>query len=354
MWKSALCFAAVLPLGLARQARCDESPRAQVNTIFDAVEGPNTKGKWSPSDAYTRLAKLKPSPHADRRARYAFLLGLIETRKHREAVECAADILKTYPDYLPARSLRARLLLNDHKFEEAFAELDALGERLSAHQQPKDLSHDADAACQFLGLAFGYLEGPAGHMVKGALGAEVKDRVLMHLSPAQRQVFDEHYQMVQTEHSELITNGEKALEATRAKTQAKIQAEAQVAAERKAKLDEDKHKVEATADEQIAGRMGQSLERIREIGSVGYRDEGGVDVARQSTRDHRGPTGNPSSARGQQWQRRCKFASAIQPNGAQSANEHRHLRYANRARSTRPATGIATRNHPRGTAHSNS
>jgi hypothetical protein len=245
MWKPALCFVAVLPLGLARQARCDDSTLAQVNTIFDAVEGRDAKGKGSQGDVYTRLARLKPRPQADPRVQYAFLLGLIETRKHREAVELAADLVKRYPEYLPARSLRTRLLLKDHKFEEAFAELEALAQRLSVEQQSEDLSGEGDATCQLLGLAFGYLEGPGRPLFRSTLGEGIKDRVLMNLSIAQRRVFDQHYQMVEAEHRELIASGEKALEATRAKTQA----EAKRAAEQKARLDNDKQKVEAIAEE---------------------------------------------------------------------------------------------------------
>jgi hypothetical protein len=246
-----LVLAAGLVAGCAGLAKGADSPQSEITRIFNAAESTGGDGKSSSTAAYLRLAKLRPAAGADRRVKYAYLVSLVHCKKPKEALAFATSLVNSQPDYLPARRIRARLLLRDREFDEVFAELDAIGQQLAKEQQSAALSIDTESSCRLLGLAFGYLEGPAKPIVKETIGAGVKARVLKQLSPEHRKLFDEQYQMVQAEYRELTTNGEKAFEELRAKNQTLSQ-------------DADKQRATLVAEQQkVEAQLEQERTRLR-------------------------------------------------------------------------------------------
>lgn len=213
---------------------------AQVTGIFAAVDGP-IENESPAEPAYSRLQKLKPSETASDPARYAYLLGLVQLRRHREAVEYAAELIQHNSHDVRGRLLRARLLLREKKFAEAFVDLEAAGRSLAAQAKNETLDAETEASCRALGLMFGYLEGPAKPLVKATLGKGVKDRILNSFSAAAKQAFQEQYNAVLEVQKELVDKGEDAFR----EKQAKIQKEIEDVAERRAELE-----AQTTASEQ--------------------------------------------------------------------------------------------------------
>jgi hypothetical protein len=214
-----------------QQALAADEVLAQVTEIFAAVDGPS-KNESPAVPAYTRLQKLKPGEPASDAARYAYLLGLVELRRHREAVAYAGELIQHNPHDVRGRLLRARLLLREKKFAEALVDLEAAGRSLAPQSSKETLDAETEAACRALGLMFGYLEGPAKPLVKATLGAGVKDRLMANFSAAARQAFQEQYDAVLEEQKELSEKGEAAFR----KKQADIQQEIDEVADRRAKL----------------------------------------------------------------------------------------------------------------------
>ena len=248
MFNLPFVLATCLLLWAGAVAQADNETQTEIARILDAVERTGAKGQPSHATAYLRLGKLKPATAADPRVKYAYLLGLIHCNKSKEASEYASNLIESDPDFLPARLIRVRFVLKEKKFDVAFADLEAIGQRLAADQDSGELSIVAESSYRLLGLAFGYLEGPGKTLVKDSLGAGIKQRLLKGLSPERLKVFDEAYQMVQAEHHELITNGEKAFEELRAKNQAI----AQEADSRRAQLAERQQKAESQAEQERA------------------------------------------------------------------------------------------------------
>jgi len=220
---------------------------AQVTEIFGTVDG--SAGKASAGEsAYVRLQKLKPSDTAPVAVRYAYLLGIIELHKQRDALAYADELVQHDSNSVRCRLVRARLLLREKKFPEAFADLETTGQLLAERTKKETLDSETERACRALGLMFGYLEGPAKPLVKATLGRGVKDRLLDNFSVAAKKVFQEQYDAVLEEQKELVTKGEAAFH----EMQQKHRQEVEEAADRRAKLDAQTKEADKTKAAQIA------------------------------------------------------------------------------------------------------
>src|SRR6476620_2352288 len=121
-----------------RHVFADAAALEQVTEIFGAVSGPigNTS---STESAYTRLQKVKPSETAPAPVRYAYLLGLLELHKQRDALIYAGELVQHDSHVVRFRLLRARLLLREKKFPEAFVDLEAAGRLLAVRTKKETL-----------------------------------------------------------------------------------------------------------------------------------------------------------------------------------------------------------------------
>jgi hypothetical protein len=230
----------------AQQTFASAEALAQVTEIFGAVDGSTAKATPGES-AYARLQKLKPAETAPGSVRYAYLLGLLELHKQRDALAYAGELVQHDPNSVRCRLLRARLSLGEKKFPEAFADLEAAGGLLAERTKKETLDAETEAACRALGLMFGYLEGPAKPLVKATLGAGVKDRLLANFSVAAKKVFQDQYDAVLAEQKALVTKGEAAFR----QVQQKHQQELDAAADRRAKLEEKTADADKKKQDQI-------------------------------------------------------------------------------------------------------
>jgi hypothetical protein len=219
---------------------------AQVTGIFAAVERPS-ENKSPTEPAYIRLQKLKPGETASDPACYAYLLGLVELRKQREAIGYAGELIQRNVHEVRCRLLRARLLLREKKFAEAFVDLETAGRLLAEQTRKETLDAETEASCRAMGLMFGYIEGPAKPLVKATLGKGVKDRLMYNFSAAAKKSFNEQYDAVLEEQKELIDKGEDAFREKQAKHREEIEA----AAERRAKLEAQTTEAEQKKQVQI-------------------------------------------------------------------------------------------------------
>ena len=218
----------------------------QVTGIFAAVDGPSEK-KSTTESAYSRLQKVRPGETAPDSARFAYLLGLVELHKQREAIVYVGELIQRDPHDAHSPLLRARLLLREKKFAEAFVDLEAAGRLLAEQTRKQKLDADTEVSCRALGLMFGYLEGPAKPLVKATLGKGVKDRLMNNFSVSAKKAFDDQYNAVLEQQKELIEKGEGALREKQAKQQAEIAA----AAEHRAKLEAQTTEVEQKKQVQV-------------------------------------------------------------------------------------------------------
>jgi len=204
------CIFGLLSIGVQHAFAAADS-LVQVTEIFGAVSGP--AGKASPTETpYVRLQKLKPAETAPGTVRYAYLLGLLELHKQRDALAYADELVEHDSHSVRCRLLRARLLLREKKFPEAYVDLETAGQLLAERTKKETLDSETETACRALGLMFGYLEGPASPLVRATVGSGVKGRLMDNFSPAAKKVFQEQYDAVLAEQKELATKGEAAFQ----------------------------------------------------------------------------------------------------------------------------------------------
>jgi hypothetical protein len=235
----------LLTIGV-RHVFAEAAALVQVTEIFGAVTRPNGNA-LSPEPAYVRLQQLKPAETAPAPVRYAYLLELLELHKQRDALIYAGELVEHDSHVVRFRLLRARLLLREKKFPEAFVDLEAAGRLLAVRTKKEMLDGETEAACRALGLMFGYLEGPAKPLVKATLGTGVKDRLMENFSAAAKKAFQEQYDAVLEEQKELSTKGEIAFR----EMQEKHRQEAEAAADRRAKLEAETTDVDQKKQAQI-------------------------------------------------------------------------------------------------------
>src|SRR5436190_20092259 len=87
-----VCVVALLS-SCAQEAFATDDVLAQVAGIFAAVEGPS-ENKSSTQSAYIQLQKLKPGETASDSACDAYLLGLVQLHKQREAIAYAGELIQ--------------------------------------------------------------------------------------------------------------------------------------------------------------------------------------------------------------------------------------------------------------------
>ncbi len=193
--------------------------------------------------AYKELEELKPKDGDDIRLSFAFLLVAIFEKQYPQAQARASEILKNDSYYVPARVANVRLLLTTDKKLPAIAELESLAKGLGSPS--KTVSQDQlTAAASFLGLAVGYLEGPAKESVKPT-SLKALIAVAEKIPTPLLEVFSQSRALIGQEYQVLMEKGEEALKQLRTES-------AQKAEEMRAQLEASKEQTlkEAEATKQ--------------------------------------------------------------------------------------------------------
>ncbi len=163
--------------------------------------------------AYIELSELKPKDNDDMRLSFAFLLVAMFEKQYPQAQARAMEMLKSDSYYVPARVANARLLLTTDKKLPAIAELESLAKGLGSPS--KIVSQDQlIAAASFLGLAVGYLEGPAKESVKPT-NLKALIAIAEKIPTPLLEVFSQSRAVVGEEYQVLMEKGEEALKELR-------------------------------------------------------------------------------------------------------------------------------------------
>ncbi len=202
---------------------CMAGPGSQANQIFDVVDSPVALGS-SRSAIVQQLTKLAPAKDVDYRVKHAYTLALIHESRYAEALTSVTDLIKSKPKYLPAHHARAWLLLALRRYSDSLAELETTAKLLPSGESTGDEELEYIEAAQFLGTAFGFLEGPAEPFVKEPVRTQYKTRILGRLTPKRRAVFDEQSKAVAARLAYLQKNDEEARSKIGKKKQLNLQA----------------------------------------------------------------------------------------------------------------------------------
>ncbi len=165
------------------------------------------------ADAYKELAALKPTHDEDSRLVYSFILAAMAEQQWTSAQKLAKEMIERRPDYVPARAAHARILLKIDQKLPAIAELEMLAKDLTSPSSVVSEEQLA-AAASFLGLAVGYVEGPAKESVKPTSMKELI-RATESLPQSLKDPFSQSRAAIGDEYRILVEDGEEALKELR-------------------------------------------------------------------------------------------------------------------------------------------
>lgn len=187
----------------------DADVLAQAEKFFTLVES-DVKPGASRALVLQKLKTLSPAADADYRLRYAHALALVHERQYTEALRELTAVVKEQPAYLPAQRLRAWLLLVQKKYTEALPALETIS-RLIPPQEAEAPEEDTYLqAAQFLGTAFGFLNGPGEALVKEPVRAQYETRIVARLEGKRRDAFDAQVAAVAEFYDDIKEHGEEA------------------------------------------------------------------------------------------------------------------------------------------------
>ncbi|MBI2827533.1 MAG: hypothetical protein HYX69_22900 [Planctomycetia bacterium] len=239
--------------------------QAKVEAIFEAVETKVPPGTPR-AVVQERFKKLAPAAGDDFRVRHAYIVALVHEKRYGEALQQAGELVKANPEYLHGQRLRAWLLLTLKKYPDALAALEALAKLIPAQEATSDDEVSCIEAAQFLGTAFGFLEGPGAAAVKEPVRTQYQTRILARVTGKRREAFDQQVQAVAELFANVRRDGEAAfIQAQKEKqeTVQRIQKEEADLAQARSKSEADKNKQTDKLRKEWE-RLGQDLATLRD------------------------------------------------------------------------------------------
>lgn len=175
----AVCQSTVLLIGAERNGRLDALLVAGEKNTPAAVE--------AAKQAYEQLKRNSP---VDVRVDYAYALVLINQGRYRQANGLIDKYLQAKPSDLAALRVMLHAQILDRQYASAIRSAEALASQIqrSTDTVPPD---DLNAAAEFLGTMFGYLELRAAAAMSPEQVSAGKNRVLLSLHDATLNAFDE-------------------------------------------------------------------------------------------------------------------------------------------------------------------
>ncbi len=224
-----------------------EADRARANEVVQLLNRAwgTTREERALGDELFAKARAGKTPVE---ATWARALVLTKQRRYAEAERVLATYLAEHPDALAARQLTVWLLLVAKKPAEAMTEMEQVTNRLA---QQRD--HDANLATRlanWLGRAFGVVDGPLAPRVQAARRDEQLARLMAGLNADEQQQFEQGYANVLAEFGGRL-NQRTAIE------QQEQEADAQQRAARQEQLNEKLG--------QISGQLGDLRQQMRDV-----------------------------------------------------------------------------------------
>jgi hypothetical protein len=160
------------------------------------------------TDEYLR--QLPAAVEADAKVQQSHLLVLLKQQRYAEAAKRIDGLLAGNPDDLLAWRAKIWLATLTKKYSTGLADLDRLSGLLPAEQDLGDRAEETRQLAGFLGLLFGFLEGPAGTAVPTAQREAVQRKLLARLSTEAQAAFQAGRSQVKQQHGELLGQHELA------------------------------------------------------------------------------------------------------------------------------------------------
>jgi hypothetical protein len=222
MFRSAWWMLSFVVLGLPAML-----PAGEVETaIVDFLEKCWSTSGTSKFDATAQFAALNSKAKVDARAHHAYTLLCIQQRRFEDAAKSAQDTLELQENYLPAWQAKIWLALLNKQYGAALAAAEKMGE-ISAMNRDTTEKERAHEAARFLGMVFGFVEGPVGENPATASARDIEKKLIASLTADQLETFKDARQTVVEKYSSFISDKaetkDKAIADEEAEKQRKIE-----------------------------------------------------------------------------------------------------------------------------------
>lgn len=156
------------------------------------------------------IRQLPAAIEADARVQRAQLLVLLKQQRYAEAAKRAEGLLDQAPQELLAWRAKIWLSLLTKKYSTGLVDIEKLSELVPAE---KDWGNRADEIHElggFLGVLFGFLEGPAGTAATAAQREASQKKLLARLDAAGKDAFEAGRSQVKRQHAALVGQQDQA------------------------------------------------------------------------------------------------------------------------------------------------
>jgi hypothetical protein len=194
-----------------------------VRTLLAAEEGADAKDAvkqlldrgWDVSrdarqQADACFRQLPGSLEADARVQRAYLLVLLKQQRYAEATKRAEGIFGRDQQELLAWRAKIWLSLLTKKYTTGLVDIEKLSELVPAEKDLGDRADEVHELARFLGVLFGFLEGPAGTSVTPAQRELSQKKILARLDAAGKEAFEAGRNQVKQQHAALLGQQDQA------------------------------------------------------------------------------------------------------------------------------------------------
>ena len=156
------------------------------------------------------IRQLPGAVEADARVQRAYLLVLLKQQRYADATKRAEEILGRDQQELLAWRAKIWLSLLTKKFTTGLIDIEKLSELVPVEKDLGNRAQEVHELAGFLGVLFGFLEGPAGTAVAPAQREVSQKKLLARLDAAGKEAFEAGRSQVKQQRAALLDQKDQA------------------------------------------------------------------------------------------------------------------------------------------------
>lgn len=169
-----------------------DEPNEPIATFLESTWPLSSSAK---AETEAKFASLRAKVRGDVRVHYANTLVCIQQRRFEDAAKSADDAIELDSTYLPAWQAKVWLALLNKQYGAALAATERMGEIVVKNRDKTPKERNLEAA-RFLGVVFGYIEGPVGDNPATVTHKSIERQLLLAFSATEVEEFKDARQTV--------------------------------------------------------------------------------------------------------------------------------------------------------------
>jgi hypothetical protein len=212
-------------------------------SITQYLEANWKTGSAAVKPANEQYQTLTETVKGDDRLLYSYLLICLYQRRFDDAATQASHLLKVNDLHMGAWRAKIWLALLQKHYGEAAADAESLAAAAVKGLEKTVTQEEANDCIRFLGVTFGFLEGPVGNPATASARGVMEAKILAVLPKEAQAIYKDARQSVLEKHAALLTSKDDTKEKAIAADEAEKQKTLEQVAERRATMVDDATKL---------------------------------------------------------------------------------------------------------------